>query len=53
MQVDLEYIVLQELREKIAVVPEDAPLFSGNLRQNLDVTGKASDSDLWRILEEV
>lgn len=35
------------------MVPEDSPLFSGNLKQNLDVTGKASDSDLWRILEEV
>ncbi|KAF6037996.1 ABCC4 [Bugula neritina] len=51
--VDTGTLSLKELREKIAVVPEDSPLFSGNLKQNLDVTGKASDSDLWRILEEV
>lgn len=35
------------------MVPEDAPLFSGNLRQNLDINGKATDADLWKILEEV
>ncbi|XP_067949778.1 ATP-binding cassette sub-family C member 4-like [Watersipora subatra] len=51
--VDTGSLSLKELREKIAVVPEDSPLFSGNLRQNLDINGKASDSDLWRILEEV
>jgi len=35
------------------VVPEDAPLFTGSLRQNLDLNNKAPDAELWRILEEV
>lgn len=47
------FLLIKELREKIAVVPEDSPLFSGNLRQNLDINGKATDADLWKILEEV
>lgn len=51
--VDTATVNLTELRDKIAVIPEDSPVFSGTLRQNLDLAGKYSDAQLWKVLEEV
>ncbi|KAH7818031.1 putative Multidrug Resistance Associated Protein (MRP) [Monocercomonoides exilis] len=44
---------LEELRRKVCVIPQDAPLMGGTLRENVDVFGQKSDEEIWRALEEV
>ena len=39
------------VRARVGVIPQDAWLFSGTLRSNLDVAGRHTDDELWRVLE--
>lgn len=50
---DTKDLVLQHLRSKVSIIPQDPVLFSGTLRRNLDPFEEYSDSVLWRALEEV
>ncbi|PWN29615.1 hypothetical protein BDZ90DRAFT_230483 [Jaminaea rosea] len=50
--VDTSTIGLKELRSSIAIIPQDACLWGGSLRDNLDPTGASTDQALWRALEQ-
>ncbi|KAL9980575.1 hypothetical protein ACROYT_G009180 [Oculina patagonica] len=42
-----------ETRKALTIVPQQAFLFGGTLRQNLDPEGKHSDKEIWDSLEKV
>ena len=49
---DVSEISLEELREKVAVVPQKAVLFKGTIRDNLRWGNEnATDEELWQALE--
>ncbi|KAJ3096968.1 hypothetical protein HDU97_005396, partial [Phlyctochytrium planicorne] len=49
--VDIKVLGLYDLRSKMTIIPQDAFLFTGTIRENLDPFNKASDADLWSALE--
>lgn len=51
--VDVGVIGLHDLRKKISIIPQEAVLFSGSLRFNLDPFGKKKDEELWDSLNQV
>jgi ABC-type multidrug transport system fused ATPase/permease subunit len=42
---------LHSLRQQIAVIPQSPFIFSATVRYNLDPLGKATDQELWEVLE--
>jgi ATP-binding cassette subfamily C (CFTR/MRP) protein 4 len=44
---------LHDLRSKISIIPQEAVLFSGSMRYNLDPFDEYPDDKLWAALEEV
>jgi ABC-type multidrug transport system fused ATPase/permease subunit len=51
--VDLLTLGLDEVRGRIAAIPQDPVLFSGSVRSNLDPYGRHSDGELWDALGHV
>ena len=51
--VDIARISLHALRSRLAIIPQDPYIFSGSIRQNLDVDGTCEDAALWQVLEKV
>lgn len=51
--VDLLTLGLQEVRGRIAAIPQDPVLFSGTVRSNLDPFSKHTDAQLWEALGHV
>ncbi|ORZ34436.1 P-loop containing nucleoside triphosphate hydrolase protein [Catenaria anguillulae PL171] len=51
--VDLSKIGLRDLREKIAIIPQEPVLFLGTVRSNLDPFNKATEDEIWRALKAV
>lgn len=49
--VDISKIGLYDLRSKITIIPQEAVLFSGTLRLNLDPEQAHDDSKLWEVLD--
>ncbi|QRG40286.1 hypothetical protein FDK38_004750 [Candidozyma auris] len=50
--VDVEDVELRELRRPFAVIPQDAFVFRGTLRQNIDCLGEHSDEAIWAAVKE-
>ncbi|ORX56336.1 hypothetical protein DM01DRAFT_1018486 [Hesseltinella vesiculosa] len=51
--IDIGHIGLEDLRSKITIIPQDAVLFSGTIRSNLDPFSEHEDSELWDALHRV
>ena len=51
--VDILSIGLEDLRSRIAIIPQEATLFSGVIRDNLDPLNLYTDDQLWYALEQV
>ncbi|NXI60347.1 MRP7 protein, partial [Chloroceryle aenea] len=50
--VDSQLVNLEELRSRLAIIPQDPFLFSGSIRENLDPQGKWTDAELLEVLEQ-
>ena len=51
--VNLLSLGLNEVRGRIAAIPQDPVLFSGTVRSNLDPFDRYADADLWEALRLV
>ncbi|KAF8145129.1 P-loop containing nucleoside triphosphate hydrolase protein [Mycena galopus ATCC 62051] len=49
--VDISTVPLKDLRESMSIVTQDPFLWHGSIRENLDVTGACSDSEIWETLK--
>lgn len=50
---NISNIPLQTLRSRLAMIPQDAPLFTGTVRSNLDPFNISSDEEIWNVLTYV
>jgi ABC-type multidrug transport system fused ATPase/permease subunit len=48
---DIKAAGLHSLRQQIAVIPQSPFIFSATVRYNLDPLGKATEQELWDVLE--
>lgn len=49
--IDISSIGIQDLRSQMTIIPQDAVLFSGTIRSNLDPFEEHSDGAVWESLE--
>lgn len=48
--INTSYIGLSDLRQRLAIIPQDAALFEGSVRDNLDPGHVHDDTELWSVL---
>ncbi|KAK9869791.1 hypothetical protein WA026_003523 [Henosepilachna vigintioctopunctata] len=51
--IDTNQIPLNEVRNKISIIPQEPVLFSGSMRKNLDPFEEYDDELLWKALDQV
>ncbi|XP_011635575.1 ATP-binding cassette sub-family C member Sur [Pogonomyrmex barbatus] len=49
--IDIRKVPLQILRSRLSAIPQDAIMFSGTIRENLDPFSQHKDQEIWRALE--
>ncbi|KAH8827646.1 multidrug resistance-associated ABC transporter [Flagelloscypha sp. PMI_526] len=49
--IDIGTVDLRALRSRIAIVPQESPLFQGTIRENIDPEGNLTDAELISILQ--
>ncbi|XP_072177741.1 ATP-binding cassette sub-family C member 9-like [Diadema setosum] len=49
--IDISTVPLRALRQRLSIIPQDAFLFTGTIRSNLDPTNTKRDEELWKALE--
>jgi ABC-type multidrug transport system fused ATPase/permease subunit len=50
---DVSGIGLHDLRNKIAIIPQEPVMFVGTIRSNLDPFNKCTDEEIWKALDAV
>ncbi|KYM97235.1 Cystic fibrosis transmembrane conductance regulator [Cyphomyrmex costatus] len=49
--IDIREVPLRILRSRLSAIPQDAIMFSGTIRKNLDPFSEHEDQEIWRALE--
>ncbi|KMQ95020.1 atp-binding cassette transporter sub-family c member 9 [Lasius niger] len=49
--IDIRQVPLRILRSRLSAIPQDAIMFSGTIRENLDPLSEHEDQEIWRALE--
>ncbi|PRP88412.1 hypothetical protein PROFUN_03326 [Planoprotostelium fungivorum] len=50
---DISTLGLEDVRRRLAIIPQDPTLFTGTIRSNLDPFSEHDDVDIWRALSSV
>ena len=50
---DIEGIVLQQLRRNVVMIPQEPWLFSGSIRENMNLEGKFNDKEIIELFEKM
>jgi ATP-binding cassette subfamily C (CFTR/MRP) protein 4 len=51
--VDIATLPLETLRSNVSVISQEPALFTGTVRENIDLTGKYADAEIWNALKVV
>jgi ABC-type multidrug transport system fused ATPase/permease subunit len=51
--VEIATLPLETLRSHVSVISQDPALFTGTVRENIDLTGKYADAEIWNALKVV